>query len=330
MKLSIVVNNYNYAKFLREAIDGALRQTWGQTEVVVVDDGSTDDSRAIIESYGKRVKPVFKENGGQNSALNSGLDAASGDVVIFLDADDRIFADTAERVMHEFAADSTTARVQWPLKVVDAEGNFKGSLNPNPEAMVSGDLSSHILRYRTHVWPAQSGNAYSASILRQLFPIPSDFHLGCDLYLAETTALMGPVRSLYAPGGDYRIHGKNGWSNPGLDVGNLRRRIEMTTVDHDHVRRVAALRGLDAPESVTEALDVAFIFQRLSSLRLEPELHPLAEDRRLPLMARGIKAAVAHPHHTSLHKAKRVGWLLGVGLAPRPLAAKLIERFYFR
>jgi glycosyltransferase involved in cell wall biosynthesis len=61
--VSIVVNNFNYERFLREAIDSALAQTYAPVEVVVVDDGSTDSSRDIIASYGDRLIPVLKANG---------------------------------------------------------------------------------------------------------------------------------------------------------------------------------------------------------------------------------------------------------------------------
>ena len=71
--VSIIVNNYNYQRFLTEAIDSALKQTYCNTEVIVVDDGSTDGSLEIIASYGRRIIPLLKGNGGQNSALNAGF-----------------------------------------------------------------------------------------------------------------------------------------------------------------------------------------------------------------------------------------------------------------
>src|SRR5215217_1250210 len=89
--VSVVVNNYNYGRFLGEAIDSALAQTYPRTEVVVVDDGSTDDSCSVIAGYDGRVVPVLKENGGQASAFNAGFAASRGDIVIFLDADDYLF-----------------------------------------------------------------------------------------------------------------------------------------------------------------------------------------------------------------------------------------------
>ena len=88
---SVIVNNYNYGKFLPQAIDSALEQTYPRVEVIVVDDGSTDDSREIISRYDSRIRSVLKSNGGQASALNAGFTASHGDVVLFLDADDFLY-----------------------------------------------------------------------------------------------------------------------------------------------------------------------------------------------------------------------------------------------
>src|SRR5208282_584801 len=88
--VSIIVTNYNYARYLRAAIDSALAQTYPHVEVIVVDDGSTDESREVIESYEKRVLPVIKANGGHGSAVNAGFVVSRGEIVIFLDADDEL------------------------------------------------------------------------------------------------------------------------------------------------------------------------------------------------------------------------------------------------
>src|SRR4051812_11797773 len=85
---SIIINNYNYALYLAAAIESALEQAYPNCEVVVVDDGSTDDSRQIIESYGSQITAIYKANGGQASALNAGFFASEGQIVLFLDADD--------------------------------------------------------------------------------------------------------------------------------------------------------------------------------------------------------------------------------------------------
>lgn len=102
--VSIIVSSYNYGRFLHHTIDSALSQSYKHTEVIVVDDGSTDNSVEIINSYGKKIIPVIKSNGGQGSALNAGFVACKGDVIIFLDSDDKLMPTTAEnkiqRVIH--------------------------------------------------------------------------------------------------------------------------------------------------------------------------------------------------------------------------------------
>jgi glycosyltransferase involved in cell wall biosynthesis len=69
--VSILINNYNYGRFLTEAIDSALNQTYSNIEVIVVDDGSTDNSQEIIKSYQDKIIPILKPNGGQASAIRN-------------------------------------------------------------------------------------------------------------------------------------------------------------------------------------------------------------------------------------------------------------------
>ncbi len=86
--VSAVIPCYNGAEFLREAIDSALGQTYPPLDVIVVDDGSTDDSAAIAASYGPPVRVLRQENQGESVARNRGIDEARGDWIAFLDADD--------------------------------------------------------------------------------------------------------------------------------------------------------------------------------------------------------------------------------------------------
>src|ERR1700690_294673 len=100
--VSIIINNYNYARFLSTAIDSALSQSYRSIEVIVVDDGSTDNSRDIISAYGDRVIAVLKGNGGQASAFNAGVSASHGDIICFLDADDLFYRWKVSRVVEAF------------------------------------------------------------------------------------------------------------------------------------------------------------------------------------------------------------------------------------
>src|SRR5258708_37092826 len=97
LHVSVAINNFNYAAYLRQCIESALAQTYRLVEVVIVDDGSTAGSRAVIEGYGDRILPLFKENGGQASAINAGFNTTREDVVLFLDSHALLYGDALER-----------------------------------------------------------------------------------------------------------------------------------------------------------------------------------------------------------------------------------------
>lgn len=86
--VSIIIPCYNGSRFLAEAIDAALAQTYPDKEIIVVDDGSTDDSPVIMAGYGDRIRVVRQANAGLPAARNAGISVATGDAFAFLDADD--------------------------------------------------------------------------------------------------------------------------------------------------------------------------------------------------------------------------------------------------
>jgi glycosyltransferase involved in cell wall biosynthesis len=87
--VSVVIPTYNYGRFISMAIDSALGQTLPPMEIIVVDDGSTDDTAEVCARYGGKIRYIRKENGGPSSARNAGIAAATGDLIALLDADDR-------------------------------------------------------------------------------------------------------------------------------------------------------------------------------------------------------------------------------------------------
>ncbi len=102
--VSIVIPNYNYGRFLAEAIESALAQTYPHIEVIVVDDGSTDDSCRVLESFGGLIRTLFQENRGPAAARNAGVRVASGANVQFLDADDVLLPRAVERLLEVLQA----------------------------------------------------------------------------------------------------------------------------------------------------------------------------------------------------------------------------------
>jgi hypothetical protein len=208
---SIIITSYNYGRYLGAAIQSGLEQTYPRTEVVVVDDGSTDDSRDVIAHYGNRIRSVLKANGGQGSAVNAGFSASHGDVIFFVDSDDTLL-ETAVATALPFFSDSTVAKVHWPLWLTDADGRRTGEAIPRH--LSEGDLREALLecgpRSDRYTWPPMSGNAWSRAVLQRILPIPERQFRTCpDLYLATLAPLFGVVRKVAEPQGIWRVHGGN-------------------------------------------------------------------------------------------------------------------------
>lgn len=98
--VSVIVPTYNRAGLLRETVDSVLAQTYPRVELVVVDDGSTDETPALLASYGARIRVIRKQNGGGTAARNTGIAAARGDLISVLDHDDLLLPD---KIAHQVA-----------------------------------------------------------------------------------------------------------------------------------------------------------------------------------------------------------------------------------
>jgi glycosyltransferase involved in cell wall biosynthesis len=86
--VSVIIPSYNHARYVGQAIDSALAQTWPHIEVIVIDDGSTDDTQDRLKAYGNRIRNIHQQNQGLSAARNTGIREAKGDWLAFLDSDD--------------------------------------------------------------------------------------------------------------------------------------------------------------------------------------------------------------------------------------------------
>jgi glycosyltransferase involved in cell wall biosynthesis len=226
---SIIINNYNYGRFLGDAIESALAQTHQYTEVIVVDDGSTDDSREVIEQYRELVTPVFKSNGGQASAFNAGFAVARGETVCFLDSDDTLDASAISKAISAFH-DPQIVKVEWLLEIMDASGQPSGLVIPE-QPLPPDLLDLTISQGPFYDWlttAPSSGNCYSSRMIRRVLPIPEPtFRHGADVYLTILSPLFGSVHRLPQPQGHYRVHDNNNYFGRPLDKCRLQ----------DYVRR---------------------------------------------------------------------------------------------
>lgn len=119
--VSIVIPAYNYAEFLPEAIGSALGQTYGNVEVLVVDDGSTDATARILADFGDRIRVRRQRNSGLSAARNRGAALARGDYVVFLDADDRLHEEFVETCVKRLKALPTAGFAYSQVRFVGDE-----------------------------------------------------------------------------------------------------------------------------------------------------------------------------------------------------------------
>jgi hypothetical protein len=331
LAVDIVIDNYNYGRYLATAIESACAQTHERVTVTVVDDGSSDDSRQVLSAYEDRVAVVLKENGGQASALNVGAERCQGDVVMFLDADDVLRPGAAAEVAAAFAAAPDAVKVQFRMDVIDAEGRPTGEIKPPDHVpMPDGDVRLDELSSPYDLaWMATSANAFRADALRRILPIPErEFRTCADWYLVHLTALLGPVVSLGSVGGSYRIHGANNYEPQAaeLDLGHLRETILFSAATSAELLQLAEHLRLPHPRQILSLADLA---NRLISLRLEPARHPVPGDSRFGLVRDAARAARRRANVSAPMKAIFVAWFAAMALAPRGLAHTLANWFLF-
>jgi len=320
--VSIVINNYNYGRFLAEAIESALAQTYPALDLIVVDDGSSDDSREIIARYRDRVRVVLKQNGGQASALNAGFAASRGEVVLFLDADDTLAPRALEKVVASW--NPGVARVQFPLNVARADGVLTGGRVP-ADAMLAGDLRRLVLESGGYPTVGTTGTAFGRQALEAVMPIPEEaWRREPDLYLLLLTPFQGDVACIAEPLGSYRVHGANSWVRSVADPARLREQLALDVRAEEALRSWAPRLGVSLRAGWllrnTEHLQA-----RLASLRLEPRAHPFAGDRRWRLAMQGARASLANAAYAPRKRWLFAIWFLITAVAPRRPARALID-----
>lgn len=144
--VSVIVPCYNGAAFLQAAIDSAVGQSYKSLEVIVVDDGSTDRSREIAESYGGRVRVVVQANRGLPAARNAGIEIASGELLAFLDADDRWLPEKIAKQVQRLSMAADVGFVHTERVLVDDIGRRLPSAGGPGRARFVGECLLELVR----------------------------------------------------------------------------------------------------------------------------------------------------------------------------------------
>ncbi len=217
MKISIIITNYNYQDFVKECIDSCLNQTYNNIEIIVVDDGSTDNSRNVLELYKNSVKLIFQENSGMVESSNVGFAKATGELVMFLDADDFLLNTAIENVIKKWNI-GVTVKTHFRLEKRNNSGKFLGLVPRQNKNLSEGNVWSEIVKTGDYNNVPTSGNVYSSVILDKVFPILGSKignentyldRFPTDAYLKYRIPYYGSINAIQEPQGVYRIHGNN-------------------------------------------------------------------------------------------------------------------------
>jgi glycosyltransferase involved in cell wall biosynthesis len=138
--VSVVIPAYNYARYLPAAIESALAQTHPPLEVIVVDDGSTDDTPRVLAAFSDRIRALRQTNQGAGAARNTGIAAARGDYLAFLDSDDLWRRDKLELQLARFARDPGLGLVHCGVETIDEEGRTTGYLLEGREGWMAMEM----------------------------------------------------------------------------------------------------------------------------------------------------------------------------------------------
>ncbi len=225
-RITVLINAYNYGRYVGEAIESVLAQDFPapELEILVVDDGSTDNTREVVARYGDSVRYIYKPNGGQASALNVGFQNSRGEILALLDGDDLFLPGKLRRVVEEFDRHPEAGMVCHPYRIWDMHnGAFWDAPGFHAfEGLVTESLN-RVLRYGNF---GTCGMALRISAARKLFPIPETLRLYADTYLVIVAAFTGPVVGIDEHLTKYRHHGGNSTAFAHGDAGRIQQRWE--------------------------------------------------------------------------------------------------------
>jgi glycosyltransferase involved in cell wall biosynthesis len=329
VKASIVIVNHNHARFLPQAIGSALAQTYADTEVIVIDDGSTDDSSEVIRSYGTLIMAVFKENAGQASCYYRGLAVSKGELVLYLDADDFLYPHCLSEVVAAWK--EACVKAHFYLDVVDENGVRMDAVVPSGRLGHGAGTLKMMRLFGSYCSPPASGNVYSRDFLSKVLRMENESEFrrfdkivfGADSVPILAAPFFGTVVAVPRVLGCYRRHA----NASGAVTSTFQVEAGLQKLEQEHQKdllrdrawRLAA-RQTDLPRlSEPSRLKRRLCYLRLAGRGLDPA------DNRVTLVANGVLASIWWDGYSWTQRLVISGWFLVMGILPLKMAEFLIR-----
>lgn len=274
--LSVVITNFNYGKFVAIAIESLLSQE-PRPQIIVVDDCSTDNSRDIISAFKDQVTVVFQAvNQGHGGGFNAGFERATGDLVMFLDADDFMLPGSTETITANFQP--AIVMYHYRMRYADEQGKLGGVYPRLSQSLAQGDISTKLRTRGEYDGTITSGLVFARSALLKVLPMdPERYRQGGDGYLSATVPLYGPSASFDHPISGYRLHSEQHSKFANAYAKRARWGLQHKQQRHTSIAHHAAKLGLTVVPDLASA-DSGMVQDRLVSILLEPDKHPVAAD----------------------------------------------------
>ena len=320
---SVLIATYNQAEYILETLESVQAQTFRDFELVIVNDGSTDDTERLVtewlesfrRGHPRRVVLETVPNGGQSAAFEHGFGLCAGRYVALLDSDDRWLPSRLQVVAEEARRHPDAGMIVHPLLVIDAAGARTGDVRPMRAKLSAGDLREQVIRTGRQVAPATSGVVIRADVFRQLVPMPTKhFRADADTYLTLGASLLAPVHAVEQPLGEYRMHPEGHYFRRLTTPGGLRYSVDlqMAVARHFGIEAAAGKNSYFARNAFALAkLDDGPRGQAAAYLRL-------------------IRATLGDPSFSVGLRTALVGYWSLCLVSPRPLFDRLWRAFQLR
>jgi glycosyltransferase involved in cell wall biosynthesis len=290
---SVLMSNYNYGRYVGEAIESVLAQTYPKLELVICDDGSTDQSCEVIGEYRQRdarLTLIRKANGGQASGYNAAFAASRGEVICFLDSDDVYLPAKLERVVEAFRANPEAGALGHKLIRVNERRRPIG-LAPLLGGLPTGWQGDYMLKnagFLEYMAPG-GGLSLRREIAVRIFQLPETgplSHYG-DVPLMRLAPLMTNLIAIEEGLAEWRCHGSNFGNSRVIRAEYLQSELavyhEFWQVQRTYLERHYGLdvaRKLAPLDTNLAVLQTEYILARLRGARVLPAWRRLMKQRR--------------------------------------------------
>jgi glycosyltransferase involved in cell wall biosynthesis len=272
--VTTLIDTYNHEAFIEQAITSVLEQDFppSETEILVVDDGSSDRTPRIVERFAARVRLLRKPNGGQASAFNAGVPEAQGEIVAFLDGDDWWAPEKLSAVARVFAAEPAVGLVGHGITQVSGDTSQRT------------EVARDVCRYRVRsvaqakTFRMQRGffgtsrMAFRRKILLEIGPVPESLRFEADEYFFTLAALLTDVMILSQPLTYYRLHDRNLFQLAAANVDGVQMKQGVLAALVDALK--VKMKEIGVSEEIAGTI--------LEAIQIEADVHRLVVESGFP------------------------------------------------